>query len=196
MSWQISTSQNTQAHDEETPPDRLKDHYFGPSKFYCVETICAPCGVVIAWNLFDRSESAIQILDFLERIFPKEESSPTYICIDKACLILQSAISNQNAICQKWCNPAPLDGSAPNLVGIDYNKYGKPYYKQAFNTQACEQLNAWLGGFESILKRMTPNNFKWFLHTMLFYHIRYVINRQNHKIKKGYTIKSESEEEN
>jgi hypothetical protein len=39
-------------------------------------------------------------------------------------------------------------------------------------------LNAWLGGFESILKRMTPGNFNWFLHTMLFYHTQHVIKKQ------------------
>ncbi len=47
------------------------------------------------------------------------------------------------------------DGSAPNFVILDYDKCGQPYYKQAFNTQACEQLNAWLGGFESIMRKMT-----------------------------------------
>ena len=49
--------------------------------------------------------------------------------------------------------------------------------------QACEQLNAWLGGFESILKRMVPGNFDWFLHTMLFYHTRYVLKKQDKKRK-------------
>ena len=49
------------------------------------------------------------------------------------------------------------------------------------NKQACEQLNAWLGGFESILKCMVPANFDWFLHTMLFYHTRYVLKKQNMK---------------
>jgi hypothetical protein len=44
--------------------------------------------------------------------------------------------------------------------------------------QACEQLNAWLGGYELILKRMTANNFNWFLHSMLFYHTQYVIEKQ------------------
>ena len=44
--------------------------------------------------------------------------------------------------------------------------------------QACEQLNAWLGGYESILKRMTPGNFDWFLHTMLFFHTQHVLNKQ------------------
>jgi hypothetical protein len=74
-----------------------------------------------------------------------------------------------------------LNGSAPNLVVVAHNRQGQPYYKRAFNTQACEQLNAWLGGFESILKRMTVGNFNWFLHTMLFYHTRFVLERQSRK---------------
>jgi preprotein translocase subunit SecG len=44
-------------------------------------------------------------------------------------------------------------------------------------------LNAWLGGFEKILKRMTSANFDWFLHTMLFYHTMQVLKKQNRKMK-------------
>ena len=84
-------------------------------------------------------------------------------------------------LCCKWCNPAPQDGSAPNLVVISTDDKGQLYLKRAFNTQACEQLNAWLGGFESILKRMTPGNFDWFLHTMLFYHTQHVLEKQKEK---------------
>ena len=65
-------------------------------------------------------------------------------------------------LCRKWCNPAPLDGSAPNLVIAETDRQGHVVYKRAFNTQACEQLNAWIGGFEFILKKMTPSNFNWF----------------------------------
>ena len=38
-----------------------------------------------------------------------------------------------------------------------------------------------MGGFESILKRMVPGNFDWFLHTMIFYHTRYVLKKQQNK---------------
>jgi len=38
-----------------------------------------------------------------------------------------------------------------------------------------------LGGFESILKRMTSGNFDWFLHTMLFYHTMQVLRRQKRR---------------
>ena len=83
-----------------------------------------------------------------------------------------------DSMCRKWCNPAPLDGSAPNLVVAKTNSQGQTYYQRAFNTQACEQLNAWLGGFESILRKMSTSNFNWFVHTMLSYHTRFVIERQ------------------
>jgi len=39
-----------------------------------------------------------------------------------------------------------------------------------------------MGGFENILKQMTPDNFNWFLHTMLFYHTQYVLQK---KMKTG-----------
>ena len=92
-------------------------------------------------------------------------------------------------MCRKWCNPAPLNGSAPNLVVVAHDKNNRPYYKRAFNTQACEQLNAWLGGYESILKHMTVGNFNWFLHSMLFCHTNFVLERQARK-RKGNDIDS------
>ena len=61
-------------------------------------------------------------------------------------------------LCHKWCNPAPLNGSAPNLVIVENDVNGNPHYKHGFNSQACEQLNAWIGGFKDILNRMTIDN--------------------------------------
>ena len=216
LPWQPTIQTNQQPHDEPTP-DIQRDNHFTPNHFYCVETICAPCGVVIAWAKFAKSESPTNILNFLESVYPTEESRPDYICIDKACLVLRTAITNgswdriwrkstrfivdsyhhinhctTDYLCRKWCNPAPLNGSAPNLVVVDTDRQGQQYYKQAFNAQACEQLNAWLGGFESILKRMTPSNFNWFLHVMLFYHTRLVIEKQR---KKNSEIDEEDEED-
>jgi CxC5 like cysteine cluster associated with KDZ transposases/CxC6 like cysteine cluster associated with KDZ transposases len=201
--WMETNQQNTQPHDEDTDTRRDRDA-FVPSRIYCVETICAPCGVVVAWAKFAKAESPTNILQFLDHVYPVDESRPDYICIDKACLVLRSSIANgswqrwsqtsrfivdsyhytnhraTDVLCRTWCNPAPLNGVAPNLVIRGTNNDGDPYQKHAFNTQACEQLNAWLGGFESILKRMTPGNFNWFLHTMLCYHTVHVLKRQKH----------------
>ncbi|TFK31083.1 hypothetical protein BDQ12DRAFT_701133 [Crucibulum laeve] len=154
LPWNPSRERNKQPHDEPMPETALK-HYFSPERYYCVETLCAPCGAVIAWANFAKSESASKIVELMESVYPNPESHPQYI--------------------------SSLDGSAPNLVIVDTDNYGRPYFKKAFNTKACEQLNAWLGGFDSILKRMVPSNFDWFLHTMLFYHSTYVIQKQQKK---------------
>jgi hypothetical protein len=211
LAWQQVRERIVQPHDQENPdadPPKSKN-FFGPARFYCVETICAPCGVVIAWTKFAKSESTTNILNWLESVYPTDESRPSYICIDKACMVLRRSITtgswnrwqktsrfivdsyhynNHRAtdiLCQKWCNPAPRDGSAPNLVVLEWNDNGNPVYKRAFNTQACEQLNSWLGGFESILKRMTPGNFNWFIHAMLFHHTKQVIKKKNQKANKN-----------
>src|SRR6267154_5412458 len=62
--------------------------------FYCVETICAPCGALHAWALFDKAESSTNILNFLEAVYPTSDIRPDYVCIDKACMVLCTAISN------------------------------------------------------------------------------------------------------
>ncbi|KAF8993375.1 hypothetical protein BDQ17DRAFT_1252964, partial [Cyathus striatus] len=180
-------------------------NYFVAPRFYCVETLCAPCGVVIAWTKFAKSEGASQIMDFLEDIYPTPESRPSYVCIDKACVVLKHLIRSRNwnmwkattrfivdsyhyinhrvgdYLCRTYCNPSPLNGSAPNLVVVEREINGNPHYKRAFNTQACEQLNAWLGGFQGILNRMSVDNFNWTTHALLYIHTQRVIQKQNKK---------------
>ena len=162
LPWQPVQQRVVQPHDNDEAVDTLRANFFGPARFYCVETICAPCGVVIAWDKFAKAESPTNILNFLAEVYPTQESRPSYICIDKACLVLRSSISNgtwntwketsrfivdsyhynnhraEDLLCQKWCNPAPQDGSAPNLVILDWDNQGIPFYKRAFNTQVCD----------------------------------------------------------
>ena len=58
--------------------------------------------------------------------------------------------------CQRFCNPA----SFPDLIGED----GKGWF---FNTSIAEQTNVWLGGFHSICREMTEDNFDFFLDEMI-----------------------------
>lgn len=116
------------------------------------DAICAPCGVVIAWTNFDKAESPSNILDWLKAVYPNQEDRPSYICIDKACQVVRTALQKKRVwnewkqttrfivdsyhyinhkaddfLCQKWCNPTPKDGSAPNLIGQKVGKDGKIY---------------------------------------------------------------------
>jgi hypothetical protein len=168
MPWTfpITINENVQPHDEPAPEPQRNTYFVAP-RFYCVETICAPCGVVIAWAKFAKSESPTNILAFLEQVYPTEESRPAYICIDKACYVLRTSISNgswdsiwkkttrfivdsyhyvnhrvADFLCRKWCNPAPMNGSAPNLVIVEEDEQGKLHYKRAFNTQVSLELTS------------------------------------------------------
>lgn len=158
LPWLPASRQHVQPHDEPTEPVQNTNYFIAP-RFYCVETICAPCGVVIAWAKFARAESPTNILNFLDRVYPTASIQPDYICIDKACLVLRHAITSgkwnlwkdtthfivdsyhyinhrtSDYLCRKYCNPAPLNGSAPNLVVVEQDRYGDYHYKRAFNTQ-------------------------------------------------------------
>ncbi|PPQ87722.1 hypothetical protein CVT25_011958, partial [Psilocybe cyanescens] len=67
LEWNPKHEREYQPHDQ--PPAELKKikHYFGPATFYCVETICFPCGVVEAWAKFARLESDPNILAFINK---------------------------------------------------------------------------------------------------------------------------------
>ena len=217
LPWLPQVNHQVQPHDAPAAPQIRKADYFVAPHFYCVETICAPCGAVIAWTLFDKSESPTQILNFLEEVYPTPDLRPNYVCINKGC-VLCTAISNgawntwkettrfkvdsyhyinyctTDYLCHKWCNPAPLNRTAPNLVIAENDGNGNPHYKCAFNSQACEQLNAWLGGFQPILNGMTIDNFKLFLHVILFVHTQRVIQKQKDKEKMEGNEDEEDEE--
>ncbi|EDR02919.1 uncharacterized protein LACBIDRAFT_331914 [Laccaria bicolor S238N-H82] len=83
------------ANEAENPQPSIKQKmYFSPNLSYCVETACAPCGVVIAWTKFPKSESPTNIFNWLDEIFPNKEDRPAYICIDKACQVFKTAVES------------------------------------------------------------------------------------------------------
>ena len=59
-----------------------------------MKTICTPCGAVQAWTLFDNAESPRKILNFLAAVYSTPDERPDYVCIDKACMVLCTAIRN------------------------------------------------------------------------------------------------------
>ena len=87
LPWNPVVEQEVQPYDEDAPGVQRKN-YFSPARYYCVETLCAPCGVVVAWTKFEKSESPTKILKFLKDTYPQKDARPDYICIDKACLVL------------------------------------------------------------------------------------------------------------
>ncbi|KAF9488929.1 hypothetical protein BDN71DRAFT_1484993 [Pleurotus eryngii] len=185
----------------------VEENYFFAPRSYCMETICAPCGVVLAWCKFAKAEGVAKILKFLEDVYPDSASCPSYIAIDKGCALLKHIVRqghwiawepttciivdsyhciNHRAtdhLCWTWCNPAPLNGDAPNLVVVDEDKEGKPYYKRAFNTQL-------------ILNQMTVSNVDFTMHVLLFLHTQCVIAMQQGRQEEAGDESEDEEDEN
>ena len=96
LAWNQSNERNIQPHNEDVAEIQHKN-YFSPAQVYCIETLCAPCGVVvIAWTKFVKSESPTQILKFLKDTYPQKDTRPDYICIDKRCLVLKTCVANRS----------------------------------------------------------------------------------------------------
>jgi hypothetical protein len=164
--WDGSGRAPAAAHDAEQDDveDDEQDNYFSPGRFYCVELMVRPCGMPIAWDLFDKSESPSKIVNFIERHHPTIQDKFSYYCVDKGCQILRHLLASKrwedfrhssriivdayhyrnhrtdDFICRKYCNPAPLNGSAPNLV-VEVNDGGVTKFKRAFNTIVSHYLS-------------------------------------------------------
>ncbi|KAF9488070.1 hypothetical protein BDN71DRAFT_1485159 [Pleurotus eryngii] len=122
------------------------NNYFSAPRFYCVETICTPCGVVIAWRKFAKAEGVAKILQFLEDVYEDPNSRPSYIAIDKECALLKHIVKQGH-----WPAWEPTTWIIVDSYHYINHQEGRPYYKRAFNTQAYEQLNTWSGGFQTVL---------------------------------------------
>ena len=80
-------------------------------------------------------------------------------------------------------------------MGEKIDEDGNLIQWREFNTQVCEQLNAWLAGYESILKWMTSKNFNWFIHTMIVYHVKHVLAKMKSMKDDDSTDEESSDEE-
>ena len=135
LAWNPEVPRDVQPHDEDAPEVENKKH-FSPKCYYCVETIVAPCGVVIAWVKFAKAESPTNILKFMEDTFPDGSTRPDYICINKACLVLRTSI--QNGSWDEWCKTSPLMVDAYHYINHRTTVSGSTHQKYiltAFHSQ-------------------------------------------------------------
>ncbi|KAF7371614.1 hypothetical protein MVEN_00016900 [Mycena venus] len=167
-------------------------HTFKAKSIHCLQTVQWACGVPIGWGKCYRSESTPQVLSFINKIwagFPG--ARPAFMVYDKACELLRHIgtqdisdpwitttkfivdawhyINHRSAdiLCRTRCNPAPRDGSQPDLVLTEVDDDGVVHQTRAFNTETAEQLNSWLNGFESQLRQMTDVNYDFFVHVLM-----------------------------
>ncbi|TFK31084.1 hypothetical protein BDQ12DRAFT_701659 [Crucibulum laeve] len=161
----------THSHDEIQAPNQQHSNYFIAPQFYCVETICAPCACLVLHTAVQHGAWDVW-------------GQTTHFIVDSYHYINHCTA---DYICCKW---------SPNLVIVENDKQGNPHYKQAFNTQACEQLNAWIGGFQSSVNKMNVENFNWTMHSLLFIHTQHIIKKQQKKRNNNLALQAEESDDN
>ncbi|KAJ7642553.1 hypothetical protein B0H17DRAFT_1163931 [Mycena rosella] len=124
----------------DTPGDQVV-HTFKAKTTYGLQTVQWACGVPMGWGKCYRSESAPQVLGILERIWEDYPNSRLgFIAYDSACDLLRHIVTQNpgniwlattkfivdawhyighrasDILCRTRCNPAPMDGSQPDLI--------------------------------------------------------------------------------
>lgn len=178
-------------------------HTFRAKTTYCLETIQWACGMPVGWGKCFKSESSPQVLEILNRVWPpaREDLRPSFIAYDDACDLLRHIVTQDfqspwvqstkfivdawhyighkatDVLCRLWCNPAPCDGSQPDLILIEEDNHGESHQVRAFNLETAEQFNAWLDGFEAQMRQMTDVNYDFFVHALFLLYADVVTQR-------------------
>jgi hypothetical protein len=160
----------TIAHDDDSEQENIDTmHCFKPSKTYVTEVLTWSCGRVAAWTTFKTAESPTNLLDWWQELWPLNQSKcrrPSYLCIDKACIVLLSLLKrsycnqflsttklivdifhylshrSDDEICRTRCNPSPADGSDPGLVLRRVGNDGVVHEVRAYNSEVCGPSSA------------------------------------------------------
>ncbi|KAJ6595103.1 hypothetical protein DFH09DRAFT_1413020 [Mycena vulgaris] len=182
----------------DTPGEQVA-HTFKAKTIYCLQTVQWACGYPIGWGKCYRSESSPQVLQILDNIWSNyPQFKPSFIAYDDACSLLRHISVDcytkftvdawhyighraTDILCRLWCNPAPLNGSQPDLILIQEDANGTRHQTRAFNTETAEQLNSWLNGFESQLRQMSDVNYDFFIHVVMMIYAERVEKRVQKK---------------
>lgn len=78
--------------------------------------------------------------------------------------------------CQTYCNPS----NYPELMGSEGT--------WTFNSSAAEQVNAWFGGFQSIVREMSPERYGFYLDEMIAIRNRFIVGELERKGHKPHVV--------
>ena len=190
---------------QDTPGNEVV-HTFRAQSVYCLQTIQWACGVPVGWGKCYKSESSPQVLEILNRVWEgQDDLRPSFLVYDDACDLLRHIVTQDaeslwvkstklivdawhyighrstDVLCRVWCNPAPSNGSQPDLVVPQPDANGRSHLTRAFNTETAEQLNAWLNGFEAQLRQMSAVNYDFTVHALMLVYKEVVEERIDRK---------------
>ncbi|KAJ6521730.1 hypothetical protein B0H19DRAFT_973852 [Mycena capillaripes] len=206
---QTGPSLHSQLPELDGTPGENIIHTFRARTTYCLQTVQWSCGCPIGWGKCYRSESSSQVVKIIDRIWESHpDSRPSFLAYDDACNLLRHIVTQDpnspwihvtklivdawhyighqasDILCRIWCNPAPTNGSQPDLISVIVDDNGRTHTTRAFNTQTAEQLNAWLNGYEAQLRQMSDINYDFSVHVLMLLY-KELVDRRVEKKNEG-----------
>ncbi|KZO89741.1 hypothetical protein CALVIDRAFT_491440, partial [Calocera viscosa TUFC12733] len=160
------------------PPKSTKTKArFARRRTHNEQLIVRPCGVILGRATFYGAEALSSVADFLQTVFPTRQSRPDVLFFDNNCSLhryiadrprlqdffhdtalvvdifhFKSKHSESDVYCSRHCNAMAY----PQLFDEENKRW-------TFNSSACEQTNAWLNKFHTIIREMLPVQYEFFL---------------------------------
>ncbi|KAI0083493.1 hypothetical protein BDY19DRAFT_978231 [Irpex rosettiformis] len=157
---------------------------FGRKRTHGEQLLVGCCGIIIARATMYGAEGIHSVAEFIKQVF-RHVPPPEHIFYDSNCLLARHVRgkdpffdniglsvdvfhfdckhSEADAYCQAHCNPR----SFPELL----NDNGSWY----FNSSAAEQVNSWIGKYQSMCREMTAEKFDFFLDEMIMRRNEYTL---------------------
>ncbi|KAF8967356.1 hypothetical protein BDZ97DRAFT_1916953 [Flammula alnicola] len=175
---------------------------FGRKRTHNEELCVASCGVILGRATFYGSEAPNGVRTFWKKLFPTRRSLPSVLWHDNNCRIavmldkegdtyfstsalpvdvfhFKSKHKASDEDCNKFCNP------------VRWPELCTPEGTWRFNSSAAEQANAWIGGYQAIVREMQADRYEFFLDEMIKRRNRNIIKDLEKKGKAPHNIPRE-----
>jgi hypothetical protein len=139
-------------------------------------------------------------------LFPTKASLPAVFWHDNNCRIVAMLKNDSDPYLQHYFDGCALPIDVFHFKckhkesDIDCGRYCNPYIwpelrtedgKWRFNSSAAEQANAWIGGYQSMVREMQVDRYEFFLDKMIKRRNRILIKELHQKGKAPYSIPRE-----
>ncbi|KAF4623949.1 hypothetical protein D9613_001395 [Agrocybe pediades] len=153
---------------------------FGRRRSHNEELCVASCGVIIGRETFYGSEAPTKVVSFWKKLFPTQRSLPGVLWHDNNCRIV--AMLNNPARPDKYFENSALpvdvfhfkckhkktdDHCNEHCNPANWSELYTPEGTWRFNSSAAEQANAWIGGYQTIVREMQADRYDFFLDEMI-----------------------------
>ncbi|KAG6848137.1 hypothetical protein H0H93_003062 [Arthromyces matolae] len=187
--------------------NRLVRARFGRRRTHNEELCVASCGVILGRVTMFGSEAPNGVRAFWMKLFPTKASIPTVMWHDNNCRIVAMIKNDDDPFLRHYFDGCalPVDvfhfmnkhketdtACGENCNPLIWGDLLVTEDKQwRFNSSAAEQTNAWMGGYQAMVREMSFDRYEFFLDEIIKRRNRITISELRRKLKSPYSIPRE-----